>query len=153
VNFKRAVWTAGFRKVLASVAGYAETGISWELFDGTTRWLHPIVMILSADYEEQYVHYSTLSCLQALMHHISNCRGMISMTRGVNSKVPCPVCLVPDNELHNLGSSYPLRTTDEMRNIYESTKNMSVTDKEAKLKSYGLRDIHVSQRSSFCLGL
>ncbi|KAH6883656.1 hypothetical protein BKA70DRAFT_1378000 [Coprinopsis sp. MPI-PUGE-AT-0042] len=121
VNFKRIVWTEGFRKVLQSVAGYAATGINWELFDGTTRWLHPIVMILSADYEEQ---------------------GMMSMTRGVNSKVPCPVCLVPDDELHNLGESYPLRTTVDMRNVLESTKNMTATDKEAKLKSFGLRDIH-----------
>jgi hypothetical protein len=55
VDFKRVVWTDGFRSVLDSAKMYAETGLRFEFIDGTTRWLHPIVLILSADYEEQYV--------------------------------------------------------------------------------------------------
>ena len=53
VNFKRAVWTEGFRKVLESAKKFAEIGLPYTFRDGTARWLHPIVMILSADYEEQ----------------------------------------------------------------------------------------------------
>lgn len=53
VNFKRIVWTDGFRKVLDSARLTAATGLHFDFFDGSSRWLHPIVMILSADYEEQ----------------------------------------------------------------------------------------------------
>ncbi|KAH6902842.1 hypothetical protein BKA70DRAFT_1111973 [Coprinopsis sp. MPI-PUGE-AT-0042] len=120
VNFKRIVWTDGFREVLKSVDVLSETGIRYVFYNGTSRWLYPIVLILSADYEEQSI---------------------MAMIRGVGSKYPCPVCLVPDNAISDLGRTHPLRTTADMSAVLESTTTMNATDKEQTLMNVGLRDI------------
>ncbi|KAH6873590.1 hypothetical protein BKA70DRAFT_1379131 [Coprinopsis sp. MPI-PUGE-AT-0042] len=109
VNFKRIVWTEGFRQVLESARMFAATGLHFDFIDGTSRWLHPIVMILSADYEEY--------------------------------KFPCPVCLVPGNDLSDLSKTHPLCTTDAMKEVLASTANMNATQKEEILKNVGLQDI------------
>ncbi|KAG1859232.1 hypothetical protein F4604DRAFT_1882756 [Suillus subluteus] len=54
VNFKRVVWHESFQKLLEMVARYSKTGYSHQCFDKITHWLFPILLILSADYEEQY---------------------------------------------------------------------------------------------------
>ncbi|KAG2116194.1 hypothetical protein BD769DRAFT_1629852 [Suillus cothurnatus] len=67
VDFKNAVWHTSFYQLLAS----------FECGDGINRRLWPLILILSADYEEQ--------CIMALI-------------RGLKGKFPCPVCLVPQDE-------------------------------------------------------
>ena len=55
INLKRVVWHEGFKEVLKSIVEYSKTGIWKDCADGVRRWLYPIILILSADYEEQYV--------------------------------------------------------------------------------------------------
>lgn len=53
VNHKNAVWHASFLELLKEVIGYTKTGIYHTCGDGIERLLYPILLILSADYEEQ----------------------------------------------------------------------------------------------------
>ncbi|KAH9032560.1 hypothetical protein EDB85DRAFT_2233424 [Lactarius pseudohatsudake] len=52
VNLKRTVWHESFSMVVQSVVMHSKTGCWLECGDGVERWLFPIVLILSADYEE-----------------------------------------------------------------------------------------------------
>ncbi|EIW77149.1 hypothetical protein CONPUDRAFT_62326, partial [Coniophora puteana RWD-64-598 SS2] len=52
-NFKNIVWHKLFKKLFESLGGYAKTGFWFELCDGSLMWLFPIILILSANCEEQ----------------------------------------------------------------------------------------------------
>ncbi|KAG1895997.1 uncharacterized protein F5891DRAFT_1280887 [Suillus fuscotomentosus] len=69
VDFKNAVWHTSFYQLLALVAKHSNTGYWFECGDGIRRHLWPLILILSADYEEQ--------CIMALI-------------RGLKGKFPCP---------------------------------------------------------------
>ncbi|KAG1874106.1 hypothetical protein C8R48DRAFT_745988 [Suillus tomentosus] len=69
VNLKCIIWHEAFLKLLELVAQHSKSGYSHTCYDKITRWLFPIILILSADYEEQ--------C-------------MMSLIRGHHSKCPCP---------------------------------------------------------------
>lgn len=52
MNFKNAVWHTAFTLFFEKIARYSKTGC-WVLCgDKKERWLWPIILILSADYEE-----------------------------------------------------------------------------------------------------
>jgi len=70
----------------------------------------------------------------------------MSLTRGLGSKFPCPVCLVPDASLANIHKVYALRTAEETQAIIKQATNMNTTDSETLLKSYGLRPVQVSSK-------
>jgi hypothetical protein len=57
INFKHAVWHQAFYTVIESIAKFSKTGCWFRCSDGVTCWLFPIVLILSADYEEQCMSY------------------------------------------------------------------------------------------------
>ncbi|EDR06114.1 uncharacterized protein LACBIDRAFT_329259 [Laccaria bicolor S238N-H82] len=122
VNFKRVVWHKAFYEILKSVEQYAETGYHLTTAD-IERWMFPIVLIASADYEEQCV---------------------IALIRGVNSKFPCPVCLIPGDQLANLSSDFPLRFSSDMEKIYKSTIGLNASETEETLKNVGLQDVEVT---------
>ncbi|KAH9010864.1 hypothetical protein EDB84DRAFT_1570105 [Lactarius hengduanensis] len=67
VNLKRTIWHESFSMVVQSIVTHSKTGCWLECGDGVERWLFPIVLILSADYEEQCV---------------------MSLTRGATVKLP-----------------------------------------------------------------
>ena len=54
VNFKRVVWHDSFYELLDSIQTYSQVGIYIKCADGIERHLYPVILILSADYEEQY---------------------------------------------------------------------------------------------------
>jgi len=58
VNLKRVVWHDGFLKLLETIILYAKTGYAHLCSDGIVRWLYAFILLLSADYEEQYICYS-----------------------------------------------------------------------------------------------
>lgn len=67
----------------------------------------------------------------------------MALTRGPNSNFPCPVCLVPKEEIHK-GVVYTLRTTKTMEGVYYQAEKMNTAEESEKLlKSYGLRKIEV----------
>jgi len=53
VNFKRVVWHSSFYELLDSIRDYSKTGFHIKCADGIVRRLYPVILILSADYEEQ----------------------------------------------------------------------------------------------------
>jgi hypothetical protein len=53
VNFKRVVWHDSFYELLDSIQAVSKTGLHIKCADGMTRHLYPVILILSADYEEQ----------------------------------------------------------------------------------------------------
>lgn len=57
MNLKRVVWHEGFFKLLETIILYAKTGYAHLCYDGIVRWLYVFILLLSADYEEQYVVY------------------------------------------------------------------------------------------------
>ncbi|KAI6038377.1 hypothetical protein EDC04DRAFT_2603977 [Pisolithus marmoratus] len=60
-NFKDAVWHKSFRELLQMVEKESETGCWVKCWDGVTHHFFPVILILSADYEE---HKNALKVLQ-----------------------------------------------------------------------------------------
>lgn len=75
----------------------------------------------------------------------------MALIRGTQSKYPCPVCLVPKDEMCK-GTLYPHRTTESMMKVYnEAMKENTVEKQEKSLKKSGLRGIEVGKILT-CLG-
>ncbi|KAG1824182.1 hypothetical protein EV424DRAFT_1471936 [Suillus variegatus] len=102
VNLKRIIWHEAFLKLLELVAQHSKSHC----------WLFPIILILSADYEEQ--------C-------------MMSLIRGHHSKCPCP-------NLASYQRQFAFRTVEEAiaaLNVYKVSKARG----EELLKALGLRAV------------
>ena len=54
VDFKRVVWHKSFHEILATIQKLSKVGYNIECADGVVRHIFPAILILSADYEEQY---------------------------------------------------------------------------------------------------
>ena len=55
----------------------------------------------------------------------------MALIRGIGSSTPCPVCLVPSNQLSNLSVSFPLRTKETMKERYERSQEHSAAEGDA----------------------
>ena len=61
-NFKQAVWHKAFHKILESIKEYSKTGCWVVCGDGVERRIFPLILMLAADYEEQFVvHWHELA--------------------------------------------------------------------------------------------
>jgi hypothetical protein len=67
---------------------------------------------------------------------------MMTLIRGTKGKCPCPVCLVPLEELCNLSKTFPMRTIRQAVEGYEAYLRKKSRDKEI-LKALGLRPVNV----------
>ncbi|KAL1712551.1 hypothetical protein EV715DRAFT_277922 [Schizophyllum commune] len=54
VNLKTVIWHNSMAKLLKDVENHAKSGVHLECGDGIIRWLFLCILILAADYEEQY---------------------------------------------------------------------------------------------------
>ncbi|KAI0258987.1 hypothetical protein BC834DRAFT_1020051 [Gloeopeniophorella convolvens] len=106
VNFKRIIWHKSFFKISN---GHPDP-----------RWIFPLILILSADFEEQ--------CFMAL-------------TRGHRGKLPCPICLVPNTELTNFSTKWPPRTAEDTKRAVYISRDMNRADAERLLSKLGMRDV------------
>ncbi|KAF8833931.1 hypothetical protein BDN67DRAFT_992758 [Paxillus ammoniavirescens] len=132
VNFKNAVWHELFKKLLESIASHSKTGCWVKCWDDVLRWLFPLILILSADYEEQ--------CVMTLIH-------------GVMSKFPCPVCLIPREELSKsaLSGLFERRMHDNViKTLNEAREQDRADQKEVILIARGLRDVDNSLNTVAC---
>ncbi|KAG2160202.1 uncharacterized protein EDB93DRAFT_1261699 [Suillus bovinus] len=121
VNFKNVIWHESFKRLLKSIALLSKTSCWVMCWDNIKCLFYPLILILSADYEEQ--------CVMALIH-------------GTKCKCPCPICLVPREELGNVLTSYPLRTSTSVQATITEARSFSrQEDKEKLLMSQGLRDV------------
>ncbi|KAG1891823.1 uncharacterized protein F5891DRAFT_986524 [Suillus fuscotomentosus] len=57
VNFKNVVWHESFKCLLKSLTLLSKTGFCIKCWDGIKCLFYLLILILSADYEEQYMHY------------------------------------------------------------------------------------------------
>ncbi|KAG0705638.1 hypothetical protein DFH29DRAFT_980865 [Suillus ampliporus] len=111
-NFKAAVWHASINKVLTLIVLPSKSGRWANCWDNLARLFYTLVLILSADYEEQSV---------------------ISLTQGVLSNFPCPICLIPEDQLSSvMPHHYTLRTS-------QATNTLLI--EEAILKSQSIHDV------------
>ncbi|KAG2103174.1 hypothetical protein BD769DRAFT_1630901 [Suillus cothurnatus] len=124
VNFKNVVWHESFKRLLKSLAPLSKTGFWVKCWDGIEHLFYPLILILSADYEEQ--------CVMALI-------------RGTNCKCPCPICLVPKDELGNVLTPYPFRTSAAVQaTLLDARSQARKEDKEKILVLQGLWDVNNS---------
>ncbi|KAG2043250.1 hypothetical protein BDR03DRAFT_1005327 [Suillus americanus] len=124
VNFKNAVWHTSFLKILGCLGPLSRFGSAIKCWDGVIRAFYPIVLILSADYEEQAV---------------------MALICGLMGKFPCPVCLVPCDELSNTLKVFPLCTCTGTKALLARARESSTLEaREQILSSQSLRDVDSS---------
>ncbi|KAG2100727.1 hypothetical protein BD769DRAFT_1643762 [Suillus cothurnatus] len=118
----KAVWHVAFKKVLASIVPPSTSGRWVNCWDNIARLFYTLVLILSADYEEQAI---------------------MSLTRGVMSNFPCPICLIPEDKLSSImPHNYPLRTGQATSTLLiKARAEHRKGRREAILKSQAIRDV------------
>lgn len=120
-NFKRVVWHEAFRKLLKTLAPTSQLGWTFRSPDGTLYRLFPFVHILSADYEEQYVHYPILTLL--IVTDATH-RCVMTLIRGIGGYQPCPVCHVYSTELTQIYISHTRRVAlTAQKTVWDKTLN------------------------------
>jgi len=67
----------------------------------------------------------------------------MSLTRGNLANFPCPICLVPRASQSDLRRPFALRTTTDMRQIFNDAQALNGTARDNFLREYGLRDVEV----------
>ena len=74
----------------------------------------------------------------------------MSLIRGARGKCPCPKCLVPLDQLHELSRSFPARIVAD---AMEALRLYSIdrAKGEEQLKEFGLRAIAVRTKVHFSL--
>jgi len=139
---KREIWHRAVERIIQSMIPYSEVGYSLMCGDGVYQHVYPHISVLSADYEEMLVH-STIFGISIVLIRFDRC--MMALTHGVNAKAPCPVCLVPDDELSMLSETYTLRTTESMQEVWNFAWELpSRTARDNYLRQYGLREVRVN---------
>lgn len=69
---------------------------------------------------------------------------MMALTRGQNSNYPCPVCLIPKEELTIYSKEYEIRTTRRMKEAVTTARAQRTQRlSEEILIHLGLRDVDV----------
>ncbi|KAG1870704.1 hypothetical protein DFJ58DRAFT_713928 [Suillus subalutaceus] len=111
-NLRKVVWHKSFTILLETLSLISKTGFAHQCYDGILCWLFPLILILSADYEEQWF----------------------------NSACPCPICLVPKDKLTDHSMIYPTRVIDDAQACVRLW-NMDRTAGEAALKKQSLRPV------------
>ncbi|KAI0739985.1 hypothetical protein C8Q80DRAFT_1222134 [Daedaleopsis nitida] len=113
--------TLGQRSWQEARARYLQARVYYKCGDEEQRWLWIFVVIMSADYEEQ--------CYMVLI-------------KGVGSKFPCPVCLVPKEMLTKVWMDHELRTGDKALAILASARRQrTIVETEEVLQQYCLRPV------------
>ncbi|KAK7030283.1 hypothetical protein VNI00_014300 [Paramarasmius palmivorus] len=119
VDFKAVVWHQSAIKMFESIQLYCEVGCVVDCGDGICRLLYPILLALSADYEEQ--------CAMCLI-------------RGLRALHPCPKCMVGKDQLSWLSERWESRTPEDTARVIKEASEMGRKgDREDLLKQYSLR--------------
>ncbi|KAG1862822.1 hypothetical protein DFJ58DRAFT_715227 [Suillus subalutaceus] len=73
---------------------------------------------------------------------LDNEQCIMSLIRGIKCLWPCPVCLVPHDELMNTLKCYPYQMSAQSQEVLQAAwSKQTAEEKEEKLKEYGLRDL------------
>ena len=76
----------------------------------------------------------------------------MSLIRGANGLFPCPICLVPKDQLMMIWRKFEKRTgAKALQLLAEARAAPTLSNAEAILKSWSLRDVDVCVVYHFCL--
>ena len=137
VNFKQVIWHDLFYKLLDSIQAYSQVKFHINCVDRTECHLYPVILILSANYEEQYEWL----CIPYLSGYIYN-----SFILGVSwylyvalsiSRLSCPTC--PGEWLVNT----PTLDIRKYEGGLQVAKILSKTEQEKLLKKYELKNVEI----------
>jgi hypothetical protein len=104
---------------------------------GSSLWLSSYQPTMR---NSKYVFFITSSLLITCI--LIRC--IMSLIRGVKSLWPCPICLVPRDELSDTSKTYARRTSQQSQAVViAARKKETAEEKEVVLKEYGLRDVTV----------
>ena len=79
------------------------------------------------------------------MFNFTFSRAVMALIQGVMSNFPCPVCLIPREQISKFPDPYPLRTSENVAATLEKARCQQLAeDKECILAAEGLRDVDVS---------
>ncbi|EMD38370.1 hypothetical protein CERSUDRAFT_113535, partial [Gelatoporia subvermispora B] len=121
-DFKRIIWHEASWKCLESLIGPAQFGEWMKAGDGVDRWLFPVIILVSSDYEEQCV---------------------IAGNRGTRCLKPCCVCHTLRDMLFHYQEHFVKRTHEESQQLYrEAQALLSKTARNEYLKPFGLRFVN-----------
>ncbi|KAG7088002.1 hypothetical protein E1B28_012041 [Marasmius oreades] len=119
VDFKTVVWHEAALKMFESLQIYAEVGCVLRCGDQIQRLIFVILLILSADYEEQCI---------------------MCMIRGLRALHPCPKCMVEKESLSDLSQQHEARTPAQTTEVLERVSSFATKGEQEKLlKEYSLR--------------
>ncbi|KAI6032389.1 hypothetical protein EDC04DRAFT_2605206 [Pisolithus marmoratus] len=120
-NFKNTVWHKSFRKLLQMVEKESETGCWVKCWDGVTHCFFLVILILSADYEEQAV---------------------MALICSIKSNFPCPVCLIPHDHILEFPDQCMLWTSENVLKVLQEAHSQDTTEKKDQiLIQQGLHDV------------
>jgi hypothetical protein len=122
-----------------------EHGIVIECCDGVKRRFYPRFFTYSADYPEKYVQ-SLLLSLKPLDSSLPS-RILLAGIRNLG-RCPCPRCLVPLSQIHNIGTardmlirSNSLRIDDAKRKSVISSARRIIYDRCHSVKSTAVEEL------------
>jgi hypothetical protein len=67
----------------------------------------------------------------------------MTLIRGNQGLYPCPVCLIPWDQLSDLSVHHPLRTAEQTQGLLMEADELGRDEAEDLLKDYGLRHLKV----------
>jgi hypothetical protein len=148
VDYKRIVFHEGFKAFLKKLLSYEKTGVEVKCGDDIWRLIVPIIMILCADYEEQYVENIPFVCLFPANCSRLSTSCIMAAIRGLGSNHPCPHCLVAKEDLWKAVSAVgEPRVEAEMKDTYlQACRMKRRADGDEILKAKGLRRVFVCLR-------
>ncbi|KIK16350.1 hypothetical protein PISMIDRAFT_15886 [Pisolithus microcarpus 441] len=90
----------------------SQAGCWVNCWDGIPHRFFPIVLILSADYEEQVV---------------------MTLIRGIKSNFPCPICLIPCDHISDFPTQCELWTSKNVLKVLEDTCSQDTQEKKEQI--------------------
>ncbi|TFK27784.1 hypothetical protein FA15DRAFT_635076 [Coprinopsis marcescibilis] len=122
-DFKAEVWHACLQRSLEVLREASDIGHTIICGDDISRWLFPLILILSSDYEEQAI---------------------MAAIRGLWSTHPCPKCLILRNDQSKYFEPHELelRSGEASQNIFTKAFGQPTkAAREAELKTVSLRPV------------
>ena len=125
--------------MLSSLKKYSKHGYTFVDASNTSRTIHPCILILSADYEEQY----DINIFRYCDILLTFFRCFMVAIRGVGCHCPCPVCLIPRMQQADLSLTAAFRSVKGTKKLLKKAKQKTQTEMEVLFKAKGLRNVEV----------
>ena len=68
----------------------------------------------------------------------------MAQIQGGRGKRPCPICLVPKENLSDVSTTWPLRTVKHTKQIIDQANTLNTKEGEKLLSAFGIRNVDMS---------